>query len=204
MTITSLLKCATVFNMPKNGDCFYACFVHCCESFSWFQTEITHLRKLYAKTKKEGLFYCHDEPTPIQLVRFATALECFEEEFEKYKVLCIGEIDNKTFTDIEDLRIHIAFTNSYANQVTIDMCIRAFGGRMGVCIVSNESDCILSPSEWIKTKTMILLYDTTLLHYDVVQMPMKDKTNEKMYPLAVTQKMIDKMRGHAAPSNPLP
>lgn len=140
-------------------------------------------------------FYEESPPTDVQLIRFATASMIGEAEFEQYQMLCIGEPDNTYYNDIASFKDALVFTREYANQVTINACIRAFQGIFGVCIVNEEYQAF-SPPEWRAKRNNILLlhYDGEVPHYAVLEVPMT-KTGKKMFPLLMTQNVCSKIVG---------
>lgn len=187
---TALIERANVIEaMEYEGDCFYDCVRYCCKELPKFRQKMEQIYLQYFDTFKNE----EEEPSEVRLVRFATAMMIRPVDFENYQMLCIGEPDNAQYDTIEEFKHAITFTREYANQVTIDACIRAFDGAFGVCIVNEEYQSF-SPIEWRAKRNNILLlhYDGDVPHYAVMEVPMT-RTGKKMYPLLMTSHRIEEI-----------
>lgn len=173
-----------IIPMPPDSSCLYHCFYECIKAFMATSPtgDATRIKYESYKTRLHTFIKSidteeYDVPEienidHTHILRFIVATNIFEDEFEEYKILCLGEPENMQYESLERFRTGVLFNNDFANQITIKILMRVFDGIFGVYIYCKPSiynnGGLTTGGEWHNKAFNMFLELENNNHYNVI------------------------------------
>jgi hypothetical protein len=166
----------TLIDVPMDGSCFYHCIVKALSSRDFTDPSYQDICDIL-KPMVENYIQTHEEEeTQDQqqqqgddkdIFRYSIAQIATEEDYQNYKILQQAEEGNISLNSLEELKKNLAYSNEYANNLSIQLIFRLFQGLLGIYIYKNNT--IVSPKEWQEKKYNVILELLENQHYNLVQ-----------------------------------
>lgn len=166
----------TLIDVPMDGSCFYHCIVKALSSRDFTDPSYQDICEIL-KPIVENYIQTHEEQeqeTPDQqqgddkdIFRYSIAQIATEEDYQNYKILQQAEEGNIQLNSLEELKKTLAYSNEYANHVSIQLIFRLFQGLLGIYIYKNNA--LITPKEWHEKKYNLILELLENQHYNLVQ-----------------------------------
>ena len=183
-TQTQNPKPKTFIDVPMDGSCFYHCIVKALSSRDFTDPSYQDICEIlkpivenYIQTHEENQeqeTQDHEEENQQQqqgddkdIFRYSIAQIATEEDYQNYKILQQAEEGNIPLNSLEELKKTLAYSNEYANHVSIQLIFRLFQGLLGIYIYKNNA--LISPREWHEKKYNLVLELLENQHYNLVQ-----------------------------------
>jgi len=165
-----------LIDVPMDGSCFYHCIVKALSSRDFTDPSYQDICEIL-KPIVENYIQTHEEQeqeTPDQqqgddkdIFRYSIAQIATEEDYQNYKILQQAEEGNLPLNSLEELKKTLAYSNEYANHVSIQLIFRLFQGLLGIYIYKNNA--LISPREWHEKKYNLVLELLENQHYNLIQ-----------------------------------
>jgi hypothetical protein len=171
----------TLIDVPMDGSCFYHCIVKALSSRDFTDPSYQDICEIlkpivenYIQTheEQEQETQDHEEENQQQgddkdIFRYSIAQIATEEDYQNYKILQQAEEGNIPLNSLEELKKTLAYSNEYANHISIQLIFRLFQGLLGIYIYKNNT--LVSPREWHEKKYNLVLELLENQHYNLVQ-----------------------------------
>ena len=174
----------TLIDVPMDGSCFYHCIVKALSSRDFTDPSYQDICEIlkpivenYIQTHEENQEQetkDHEEENQHQqqgddkdIFRYSIAQIATEEDYQNYKILQQAEEGNLPLNSLEELKKTLAYSNEYANHVSIQLIFRLFQGLLGIYIYKNNA--LISPREWHEKKYNLVLELLENQHYNLIQ-----------------------------------
>lgn len=168
----------TLIDVPMDGSCFYHCIVKALSSRDFtdpsYQDICDILKPIVEnyiqthETEQENQQENHQQQGDDKdIFRYSIAQIATEEDYQNYKILQQAEEGNIQLNSLEELKKTLAYSNEYANHVSIQLIFRLFQGLLGIYIYKNNA--LISPKEWHEKKYNVVLELLENQHYKLVQ-----------------------------------
>ena len=169
----------SLIDVPMDGSCFYHCIVKALSSRDFTDPSYQDICEIL-KPMVENYIQTHEEQETHQteqenqqqgddkdIFRYSIAQIATEEDYQNYKILQQAEEGNLPLNSLEELKKTLAYSNEYANHVSIQLIFRLFQGLLGIYIYKNNT--LISPREWHEKKYNLVLELLENQHYNLVQ-----------------------------------
>jgi hypothetical protein len=172
-----------LIDVPMDGSCFYHCIVKALSSRDFTDPSYQDICEIlkpivenYIQTHEEQETHeeNHEQENPEQqqgddkdIFRYSIAQIATEEDYQNYKILQQAEEGNLPLNSLEELKKTLAYSNEYANHISIQLIFRLFQGLLGIYIYKNNT--LISPKEWHEKKYNLVLELLENQHYNLVQ-----------------------------------
>ena len=164
----------TLIDVPMDGSCFYHCIVKALSSRDFTDPSYQDICEIL-KPIVENYIQTHEEQENQQqqqgddkdIFRYSIAQIATEEDYQNYKILQQAEEGNLPLNSLEELKKTLAYSNEYANHVSIQLIFRLFQGLLGIYIYKNNA--LISPREWHEKKYNLVLELLENQHYNLIQ-----------------------------------
>jgi hypothetical protein len=152
------------YNPPGDGNCFYHCLAKRLRHSSNLKIQLilqSYDEEFKAVTGKK-IYALHS------LLRYMTSRVLTEEDLESYLILheieSIEWFNENLNPTIEEFRNFIAFTNEYANEITINAFLKVFTNAGLGLIIKDEKGSVVSLEEWSNNDKKEI-YEMLLVNY---------------------------------------
>lgn len=174
-----------IIPMPPDSSCFYHSFYECIKNFmtgpmadskrvcAKYESYERRLHAFIESIDKETYEVPEIEDiNHTHILRFIVATNITADDFEEYKILCLGEPENTQYESIETFRTGVLFTNDFANQITIQILMRVFDGLFGIYIYCKptafNTGGLTTSDEWHGKPYNMFLELEDNNHYNVI------------------------------------